>query len=1115
MMLSLLLLFIALFEPVNLQGDVKQLILKGQKQPCEGQVQVYYNNQWGFVGDTKWDEKTEEVVCRSTHCGKPVKNSTGITFRPIDSKVWLNELGCKGSEGHLWECENPGWGISEYRPDTVKTIKCSRKIEISLDGYKCAGAVRFTTGDGTTPGYFCDQNWATKEANLLCSSLNCGESKEIVKQRWFGWKDFPKSNKMEIKCAGISNLNNLWHCANQESATCQNPAAVICTGFQRLQLRGNGSNACSGRLEQEEGDTWNPVREESSPDAWCKQMQCGTFRDKNVSGDGINVACSDKVKVVLKDGNKESRCYGAVHIEVNGTSRSVCGSGWTEKEAGIVCREKGCGRLLKTTPRSKFINNGIMDNVRCSGSESSLWHCLAKRDIEPFQCNSNVYVVCADSVDVRLVDAPGSCAGRVEVKYEGKWQRVDKKSWTDSNSNTVCRQLQCGEKRQNSDSEEKFSQGSGDFLPVAIQCKQSASKIADCMKKDPVSSVGTREAVGITCEKDKVVFLQKSCSGMVGIEHNEKTYWLSGSNETWNQSLANTVCRQMSCGEASSINSTPREKKKEIWQESYKCLSNSTSLFQCDNVTQPSDHNDSIATVNCTGKFQVSLTKTCWGNVNVCTGGKCGGVCSDSWTSKKADMLCKSLGCGRAVPTNQFQGSERSNIAMFKSLHTTKQTTDLNQCNFISQSKDKTACEQMTAYVVCSDSIKTQIKATRDKCMGNVEVLHEGQYLPVCKEALAAQETRNIICMEQGCGDAVNLIDTFGPETQSSHISNIQCAADKKLLNECDIKLADTTCSLAGLQCSGYRKMELISEEACSGPLFVYPGGKRSAVSVEGWTETEGRRLCQDLKCGSFGYKKSIEPEITDDFWNSSFSCKSVTDNPQSIWECEKPSTAPQTKQLFIHCEGAPNVTLSGKCGGEVKIDNIGVCDTNWNIDYSHLVCQEMGCSNAVAHSSKEVSILSSKEYHHVQCEQYHSKLGQCKRFKAKCNRLVSVHCVKNVKFNTTQKCGGQIQVDYRNQWENLCVVGSLQEKFKTQVCEKLDCERQNTSSHIPNSQQVRLKTPLKCTEAHEDIAYCITQGSCEGNKLAEVYCKGRAANHSSVKRLLPFLLQNHTMDRQ
>ncbi|XP_034551085.1 scavenger receptor cysteine-rich type 1 protein M160 [Notolabrus celidotus] len=1082
----LLLLFVALIEPVNLQGYVGKLILKDQ-EPCKGHLEVYRDNLWGYVGDTDWNDDTEEVVCRSTHCGKPVTNSTGEVFRPIDSKVWLNELRCRGNESHLWECGNPGWGISEYRRDSVKTIKCSRKIEISLDGYKCAGAVKFTD-ENAASGYFCNENWGSSEANLLCSSLNCGQFKEIPKQPWFGWKDFQSSKKMKMKCVDTSNLNSLWQCADQEATSCKNVASVICTGFQRVQLRGSASNVCSGSLEKLVEEKWNRAPQKTNSQAWCQQMHCGTVLD--VTEDGLNLTCSDKVKVVLKDKDKESKCYGTVHVEVNSTSKPVCGSAWTNKEAEVVCREKNCGKVLDKS--SEIIpGQGIMDHVKCSGSEASLWHCLAKRDNNPFRCKSQAYVVCSGSVDVRLVDGPGICAGRVEVNYNGQWQRLDKKSWSDANSDTVCRQLKCGIMRKKSNPEEKFSQGSGDFLTMDVECQSNVANISECkFNKQKVNADRKKEAVGITCMEHKVIFLEgeKSCSGMVGVEHDDKTYWLSGSNKTWNEDLARTVCGQMNCGQVLNYTVSPSGLEKDVWPESYNCKANSKSVFGCEKMARPSNHNQTIATVKCTGKFKVNLTEECWGDVNICMGEECGGVCRDTWSNKKSEMLCKNLGCGRAIHLAKNPLQERSDV-MFKSLHTTNRTTDLSQCNFIKHGEKETTCGGKAAHVVCSGSVKTQISATSDKCTGNVEVFYEGQYLPVCKKALENTETRNIICMERGCGKAVKLIDSFGPKPGLPGISQIQCAADKNSLNACEITSDKTQCPHVGLQCSGYRRMELKFHTACSGALFVYSEGKRSAVSIEGWTETEGGRLCQDLTCGKFSSIRSIQP-ITDDFWNSSFSCAGK-DNPQSIWECESQTAPSKTEQLFITCGDEPSVTLSEKCAGEVMINKVGVCDTYWNIGYSHLVCQETGCSNAVGHFSEKVP-RSDMEYHHVKCERYHSKLGQCKRFKAKCDgKLVSVYCVENVKINTAEKCGGQILVDYRNEWENVCAAAPLPAKHKTQLCEKLECKKRNDSTYSPNNKKGGLVTSLNCTNAHEDIKYCISQGSCVGLKPADIICDG------------------------
>lgn len=92
---------------------------------------------------------------------------------------------------------------------------------------------------------------------------------------------------------------------------------------------------------------------------------------------------------------------------------------------------------------------------------------------------------------------------------------------------------------------------------------------------------------------------------------------------------------------------------------------------------------------------------------------------------------------------------------------------------------------------------------------------------------------------------------------------------------------------------------------------------------------------------------------------------------------------------------GEPDVTLSNSCHGDVRINNIQVCSTHWNNGYSHLVCQEKGCSNAIADIFSGEQAKTNEDYYHVNCENYHDKLGQCKRFLGKCNgKVVSVNCV-------------------------------------------------------------------------------------------------------------------------
>nr|XP_024655049.1 scavenger receptor cysteine-rich type 1 protein M130-like [Maylandia zebra] len=344
----LLFLHIAHVELVISQAEDKLILKNKGGYPCEGYLEVYHNNKWGYVGDTHWSNNTEKVVCKSTHCGEPVENSvTDIPKPSEDRPIWLNELECKGHESALWKCKHPGWNYSDYSKVTVKKLKCSSNITLSLDGPKCAGAVQYSV-DGITQGYFCNNNIGEKEARLLCKYL------------------------------GVRMAMMIQHHA-------------------KLSLS-------YVKLEKEENNNWVPVQQDNFDFDVCQQMHCGNSLSPNKN---LNVTCTDKVKVVLKDSDKDSKCYGTVNIEVKGSVNPVCASTWTKEEAELVCKELGCGELIYTKVERQN-SRGIMDHVRCKGSESSLWHCHSQHG-KNIQCSNQPYVVCSGSVEVKLADGPGRC----------------------------------------------------------------------------------------------------------------------------------------------------------------------------------------------------------------------------------------------------------------------------------------------------------------------------------------------------------------------------------------------------------------------------------------------------------------------------------------------------------------------------------------------------------------------------------------------------------------------------------------------------------------------------------------------------------------------------------
>ncbi|XP_069564442.1 scavenger receptor cysteine-rich type 1 protein M130 [Brachyistius frenatus] len=1045
-------------------------VLQGDTM-CEGHVQVFHGDRWGNVGDKYWNRSTEEVACRSVHCGTPVK-STDV-YVDFDTTVWLNELTCKGDERALWDCHHPGWNRSSYLKQTVKKIRCSHNITISLDEHRCAGVVQYST-DGKTPaGSFCTLD--DKNAERLCKSLHCGGFKELRDPKYVVRQPVVGTS-MKIDCLGITDPKNLWQCAVPTQCTMQ-PVYVICKDHEQLQLKGERTNVCSGQLQEKKGNQWIPVlNNRTGPDDRCKQMNCGSSHSLIHENSILQLTCSDKVKVVLKYSGQESSCYGFVHVEVNRVTAAVCATAWAKLETEVVCRELGCGSAMswERTPMREVAY--VMDLVKCMGNESSLWFCKAKRS--KVSCSTSPYIMCSGSVNVRLVDGPGRCAGRLEVQHEAKWKRVNSKQWSSTSSDIICRQMGCGNMR-NTKTLEKFSQGTGDFLN--IKCKPNDQKISDCAMTNTKNQNMNMALVEITCEEHKVVFLSGACRGEVGIEHGTNTSWLSGSIKTWNQEAANEVCRLMHCGEASSFTSKrPTDAMKDV------CSPSGKSVSECDKVTNTSD-GDRVAHVTCSETIEMNLTDSCWGHVRFCLGGECGGVCADTWTDEKSVMLCEALGCGGKVLKPHRSGKNHMKI-LINSLHTTNHTSDLRQCNFI---KDGNNTCNKAAYVVCSGSIKASMNSSRDKCSGNVAVLYEGRQLPVCMKALTDRTAQNTICKELNCGAAVGTtLPYFGPSPRTAVISSLRCSDESAgSLKACDVNFDNGPCDLGGLRCSEARTLALEVNEACSGEVVVHSGGNRSFVSSDGWTEVEGRALCRELSCGNYSSKREIESKEGDSFWTRTFSCGGV--NPENMWQCEKQRPPSQKKKLFIECQDEPVTKLSEQCGGEVRINGVPVCGDRWNRQYANRVCQELNCSNAVYYTSRPAA-RSGGTYHHVRCDKHHFKLGQCNRVEGTCDSLgpVSVYCTEKVKFNITDKCRGLLQVNYRNQWENMCFSETLPERFTKQMFEEnMNCTLQTTNEDMKKKTPAQPETFVNCTEEFNDVRHCIETKPCGALPAVRIDC--------------------------
>lgn len=105
----------------------------------------------------------------------------------------------------------------------------------------------------------------------------------------------------------------------------------------------------------------------------------------------------------------------------------------------------------------------------------------------------------------------------------------------------------------------------------------------------------------------------------------------------------------------------------------------------------------------------MDLTEDCWGHVNVCVEGKCGGVRSDIWPEEKSEKLCQHLKCGTSIKTIEIPNGKSEVIV--ESLHTILPRASLNQSILVlSRIEPKSyRPSYRSAYVVCSgnESMRT------------------------------------------------------------------------------------------------------------------------------------------------------------------------------------------------------------------------------------------------------------------------------------------------------------------------------------------------------------------------------------------------------------------------
>ncbi|KAM6217198.1 CD5 antigen-like [Rhynchocyon petersi] len=287
------------------------------------------------------------------------------------------------------------------------------------------------------------------------------------------------------------------------------------------------------------------------------------------------------------------------------------------------------------------------------------------------------------------------------------------------------------------------------------------------------------------------------CEGRVEVEKNGQ--WGTVCDDGWNLKAVAVVCRELGCGEAKGTPSgfvfEPKaEETQNIFIQDINCSGIEDTLAKCKKEDGSCTHDedagaacelpdtvDTVRLVNGLGR--------CKGRVEVKYQNQWSTVCKEGWNLQAAKVVCRQLGCGRAILTRgcfdkAFQG--QGPIWPNQVSCSGKELT-LQDC--LSTPWENSSCtHEEDTWVHCEDPFELKLEGGQSRCSGLLAVKHDGIWGSVCDDDWGEEEDE-VVCRQLGCGvplsQPLNARKRFGQGSGRIWLDDVHCSRSEQSLEQC------------------------------------------------------------------------------------------------------------------------------------------------------------------------------------------------------------------------------------------------------------------------------------------------------------------------------------------